>query len=64
MLSPRGRSREVPTEAEKGGIPTWALWVGAAVLVALLYIGLSVSLSGAARDTADDLRSLSAAPAE
>ena len=64
VLSPRGRSREVPTEAEKGGIPTWALWVGAAVLVALLYIGLSVSLSGAARDTAADLRSLSAAPAE
>lgn len=63
-LSPRGRSREVPAEAEKDGLPTWALWVGAAVLVALLYLGLSVSLSGAAGDTADDLRALTdAAPA-
>jgi len=61
-LSPRGRSREVPAEAEKGGLPTWALWVGAAILVALLYLGLSVSLSGAAGDTADDLRALTDAP--
>ncbi|PAP75308.1 type IVB secretion system protein IcmH/DotU [Rubrivirga marina] len=63
-LSPRGRSREVPAEAEKDGLPTWALWVGAAVLVALLYLGLSFSLSGAANDTADDLRALTAASAE
>lgn len=62
-LSPRGRSREVPAEAEKGGIPTWALWVGAAVLVALLYLGLSFSLSGAANETATDLRALTDAPA-
>ena len=60
-LAPRGRSREVPTEAEKGGIPTWALWVGAAVLVGLLYLGLSFSLNGVASETADDLRSISTA---
>jgi type VI protein secretion system component VasF len=45
-------------EAEAGGLPTWALFVGAAVLVALLYIGLSVSLSGAAREAATEIRAL------
>lgn len=59
-LAPRGTSREVPAEAEKGGIPTWALWVGAAALVALLYLVLSLMLSSAASETADDLRTLSA----
>lgn len=57
-LAPRGRSREVPAEAEKGGIPSWALWIGAAVLVALLYVGLSLSLNGVANETADDLRAI------
>ena len=60
-LAPRGRSREVPAEAEKGGIPSWALWIGAAVLVALLYIGLSLSLNGVATETAEDLGTLSTA---
>lgn len=61
-LSPRGTSREVPAEAEKGGIPTWALWVGAAVLVALLYLGLSLSLNSAAEDTGNTLETISADP--
>ncbi|GAB5537540.1 MAG: hypothetical protein Rubg2KO_37890 [Rubricoccaceae bacterium] len=55
-LAPRGRSREVPTQAEKGGLPSWALWIGAAVLVVLLYLGLSFFISSAANDTADILR--------
>ncbi|WP_412062103.1 type IVB secretion system protein IcmH/DotU [Rubrivirga sp. IMCC45206] len=58
-LAPRGHSREVPAEAEKGGIPTWALWAGAAALVLLLYLGLSLSLSAAATDAVDALRALS-----
>jgi len=60
-LAPRGRSREVPAEAEKGGIPSWALWIGAAVLVALLYVGLSLSLNGAATETAEELGTISTA---
>lgn len=58
-LAPRGHSREVPAEAEKGGIPTWALWAGAAALVLLLYLGLSLSLSAAASDAVEALRAFS-----
>ncbi|WP_412068631.1 type IVB secretion system protein IcmH/DotU [Rubrivirga sp. IMCC43871] len=58
-LAPRGHSREVPAEAEKGGIPTWALWAGAAALVLVLYLGLSLSLSAAASDAVEALRALS-----
>ena len=57
-LAPRGTSREVAAEAEKGGIPSWALWIGAAALVALLYLGLSLSLSGVASETAEELQTL------
>jgi type VI secretion system protein ImpK len=60
-LAPRGRSREVPAEAEKGGIPSWALWIGAALLVLLLYVGLSLSLNGVASETATDLSTISTA---
>ncbi len=59
-LAPRGTSREVAAQAEKAGLPTWALWVGAAVLVAVIYLVLSLMLSSAAGETADDLRTLSA----
>lgn len=57
-LAPRGHSREAPAEAEAGGVPTWALWAGAAALVLVLYLGLSLSLSAAAADAADALRAL------
>lgn len=57
-LAPRGRSREVPAQAEKGGIPSWALWIGASVLVLLIYLGLSLALNSAANETADDLRAI------
>ena len=59
-LAPRGTSREVAAQAEKAGLPTWALWLGAAALVALVYLVLSLMLSSAAGETADDLRTLSA----
>ena len=60
VLAPRGTSREVPAEAETGGLPSWALWIGAAVLVALLYLGLSLSLSSVADETARELETLTA----
>ncbi|MGB3543054.1 type IVB secretion system protein IcmH/DotU, partial [Rubrivirga sp.] len=60
VLSPRGTSREAAAQAEKSGLPTWALWAGAAVLVALIYLVLSLMLSSAANETSDELRTLSA----
>jgi type VI secretion system protein ImpK len=59
-LAPHALPRGPAAVAEAGGFPTWALFVGAAVLVALLYLGLSFSVSGIAREVATDVRALPA----
>jgi type VI secretion system protein ImpK len=58
VLAPRAIPRGPAAVAEAGGIPTWALFVGAALLVVLLYIGLSFSVSGIAGEVSSDIRAL------
>lgn len=67
-ISPHGLPRGEIATAASGGFPAWALFAGAAALVLLLYLGLSLSVSGIARDVAREVRTLqsptaSAAPA-
>ena len=57
-LAPHALPRGPVAEAQAGGIPTWALFAGAAVLVLLVYLALSVSVSGIARDVARDVSAL------
>ncbi len=61
-IAPHGRPSGPAAVATRSGLPTWALFVGAAVLVGLLYLILSLSVSGVAREVADDVRALPAAP--
>ena len=60
-IAPHALPRSPVAVATAGGIPTWVLFAGAALLVVLLYVGLSVSVSGIARGVASDVRALSAA---
>lgn len=60
-LAPHGRPSGPTAVATRSGLPTWVLFVGAAVLVGLLYLILSFSVSGVAREVADDVRALPAA---
>ncbi len=61
-LAPHGLPSGPAAVAQAGGFPTWALWVGAAVLGLLLYLGFSLSVSSIARDVATDVHALSSAP--
>ena len=57
-LAPHALPAGPAAAAEAGGIPTWALFAGAAALVLVLYLVLSVSVSGIARDVARDVSTL------
>ena len=57
-LAPHALPQGPAAAAEAGGIPTWALFAGAAALVLVLYLVLSFSVSGIARDVARDVSAL------
>lgn len=58
-LAPHALPRGPAAEAQASGFPTWALFVGAALLAVLLYLGFSLSVSSIARDVATDVQALS-----
>ena len=57
-LAPHALARSPVATVQAGGFPTWALFAGAALLVVLLYVALSVSVSSVARDVATDVRAI------
>lgn len=57
-LAPHGRPRDQRASAARGKVPTWAIFIGAVAIGLLIYLGMLVYVSGAARSTARSIDGL------
>ncbi len=57
-ISPNAKPKDTLIQTASGGIPIWVYPTGAVIVFVILYIILSVSISGSASDVAEQLKSL------
>lgn len=57
-ISPNAKPREMVVQSSGGGLPVWVYPVGAIVIFIVLYVVLSMSISGSASDVSDLIKNL------